>query len=74
MDLNGKVAIVTGAARGLGREYVCCLAAVGAAVIAADRRDCTQTVTEVESAGGKALKKWGQGLFSDYNLTLASVF
>ena len=54
MDLNGKVAIVTGAARGLGREYAFCLAAAGAEVIAADRRDCTQTVTLVESAGGKA--------------------
>jgi 3-oxoacyl-[acyl-carrier protein] reductase len=54
VDLNGKVAIITGAARGLGREYACCLAAAGAAVIAADRRDCTQTVTAVESAGGKA--------------------
>ena len=53
--LKGKIAIVTGAARGLGREYACCLAAAGAAVIAADRRDCTQTVTEVETAGGKAL-------------------
>ena len=55
MDLNGKVAIVTGAARGLGREYACCLAAAGAAIVVADRRDCAQTVTAVESAGGKAL-------------------
>ena len=55
MDLNGKVAIVTGAARGLGREYVCCLAAAGAAVIAADQRDCSETITEVEAAGGRAL-------------------
>lgn len=55
MDLNGKVAIVTGAARGLGREYVGCLSAAGAAVIAADQRDCSETVTEVEAAGGRAL-------------------
>ena len=55
MDLNGKVAIVTGAARGIGREYASCLAAAGAAVIAADRRDCSETVTEVMAAGGKAL-------------------
>jgi NAD(P)-dependent dehydrogenase (short-subunit alcohol dehydrogenase family) len=55
VDLNGKVAIVTGAARGLGREYVCCLAAAGAAVIAADQRDCSETVTEVEASGGRAL-------------------
>jgi 3-oxoacyl-[acyl-carrier protein] reductase len=55
VDLNEKVAIVTGAARGLGREYVNSLAAAGAAVIAADRRDCSETITAVEAAGGKAL-------------------
>ena len=55
MDLNEKVAIVTGAARGLGREYVSSLAAAGAAVVAADRRDCTETIAAVQAAGGKAL-------------------
>jgi 3-oxoacyl-[acyl-carrier protein] reductase len=55
VDLNEKVAIVTGAARGLGREYVASLAAAGAAVVAADQRDCSETVTEVEAGGGKAL-------------------
>ncbi len=55
MDLNEKVAIVTGAARGIGREYARCLAAAGAAVVAADRRDCSQTAAEVQAAGGKTL-------------------
>jgi NAD(P)-dependent dehydrogenase (short-subunit alcohol dehydrogenase family) len=41
--LDGKVAIVTGAARGLGREYVRVLAAAGAKVVAADLRDCAET-------------------------------
>ena len=55
MDLKGKVAIVTGAARGLGHAYACSLAEAGAAVIAADLRDCSGTVAAVESAGGKAV-------------------
>jgi 3-oxoacyl-[acyl-carrier protein] reductase len=55
VDLKGKVAIVTGAARGIGREYACCLAGAGAAVVAADRRDCAQTVSQVEAGGGKVL-------------------
>ena len=55
MDLNGKVAIVTGAARGLGREYACALAAAGAVAIAADKRDCADTVKAVEASGGRAL-------------------
>lgn len=55
MDLNGKVAIVSGAARGIGREYACSLAAAGAVVIAADQRDCSETVKAVEDVGGEAL-------------------
>ncbi len=51
MDLNGKVAIITGAARGLGREYANALAASGAVAIAADKRDCADTVKAVEASG-----------------------
>jgi p-cumic alcohol dehydrogenase len=41
--LAGKVAIVTGAARGLGREFVRVLAEAGARVVAADVNDCSET-------------------------------
>ena len=55
MGVAGKTAIVTGAARGLGREYAVRLAAGGAAVVATDIADCGATVSAVEGAGGQAL-------------------
>ena len=54
-SLDGKVAIVTGAARGLGREYAIKLAAEGASVVVGDIRDCGETVAAVEAVGGKAI-------------------
>jgi NAD(P)-dependent dehydrogenase (short-subunit alcohol dehydrogenase family) len=52
--LQGKAIIVTGAARGIGREYCIGLSALGAAVIAADINSCEETVTAARKAGGKA--------------------
>jgi 3-oxoacyl-[acyl-carrier protein] reductase len=54
-SLTGKVAIVTGAARGLGKEYAVRLAAEGAAVVAGDVRDCSETAAAIETAGGQGL-------------------
>jgi NAD(P)-dependent dehydrogenase (short-subunit alcohol dehydrogenase family) len=54
-SMSGKTAIVTGAARGLGRAYAEALAKEGAAVVAGDLRDCAETVAAIEAAGGKAL-------------------
>ena len=55
MSVKGKIAIITGAARGLGREYALRLATEGASVVAADISDCAETVKLVEDAGGQAL-------------------
>lgn len=54
-DLDGKVAIVTGAARGLGQEYAVQLASEGAKVVAADLSDCEETLSAVKAAGGTAI-------------------
>jgi 3-oxoacyl-[acyl-carrier protein] reductase len=54
MQLENKVAIVTGAARGLGRAYAEALAAEGAAVLAADLNECDDTVATITAAGGQA--------------------
>ena len=56
-DLSGKVAVVTGGSRGLGREMVLAFAKAGADVVVASRKlDACQTVAkEVERTGRKAL-------------------
>jgi 3-oxoacyl-[acyl-carrier protein] reductase len=54
-DLQGKVVIVTGAARGIGREYVRFLAGAGARVVAADLNDCGDTASDAAAASGEAL-------------------
>ena len=55
MNLDGKVVLVTGAARGLGRTYCEVLASHGAAVVAGDIADRSATVAAVTGAGGQAL-------------------
>jgi 3-oxoacyl-[acyl-carrier protein] reductase len=57
-ELTGKVAIVTGAGRNIGRAIALQLAAGGASILVNARKNRTEAETvarEIESSGGKAL-------------------
>jgi 3-oxoacyl-(acyl-carrier-protein) reductase len=55
LDFSGKIAMVTGASRGIGRAVAMRLAAGGALVIAAARGDhASDTVAAITAAGGRA--------------------
>jgi len=57
MDLKDKVAIITGARRGMGRSHALTLARAGAKVVVADisLEDCQKVVDEIKKAKGEAL-------------------
>ena len=55
-SLTGRVAIVTGAARGIGQEYCRAFAREGARVVAADVLSCEETVTKVQDSGGEVVE------------------
>lgn len=52
---RGRIAVVTGAATGLGRAYAERLARDGARVVVADLDDGSETVNAIAAAGGRAI-------------------
>lgn len=56
-DIKDKVAIITGARRGMGKAHALKLAEAGAKVVVSDisQEECQKVVEEIENKGGEAL-------------------
>lgn len=54
MRLENKVALITGAAQGIGQGCALRMAAEGATVVCADIQDCATTVKQIAADGGRA--------------------
>lgn len=55
MNFDGKVVVITGAARGLGQAYARKFARHGASVAVSDLRDCDETLQIVQSEGAAGI-------------------
>jgi 3-oxoacyl-[acyl-carrier protein] reductase len=55
MKVDGKVIVITGAARGIGQEYARYFGGLGARVVIADINDCAQTLDLVQREKGTAV-------------------
>ena len=53
--VEGKVAVITGAAQGIGRAYAECLAKEGAKVVVTDVQDTSAAVSAMTDAGGSVI-------------------
>ena len=58
-DLHGKVAVVTGSSRGIGRSIAIQLARAGAKVVVSSRKldACETVVREIQAEGGQAMAR-----------------
>lgn len=59
VDLSSRVALITGAGRGIGKTIAAKLAANGCAIVATDVSDISPTVAEIEALGGTVISVQG---------------
>jgi p-cumic alcohol dehydrogenase len=55
MNVEGKVIVITGAARGIGQEYARYLGGLGARIVLADINDCSKSLDLLKAKGGTAV-------------------
>jgi NAD(P)-dependent dehydrogenase (short-subunit alcohol dehydrogenase family) len=55
MNIEGKVIIITGAARGIGQEYARYLGGLGASIVLADINDCSDSLDLLKGNGGTGI-------------------
>ena len=72
-ELSGKVALVTGAASGIGAATALALAARGAHVVCADIQSAAATLSQLRDGGGVGYEDWDRVINTNLTGTFATL-